>query len=150
MGFNTVAIARGSDKGQLAKDLSARHYIDSQAEDPAAALVKLGGARIILAAVTNGDAMSATMPGLGHDGKLMILGAPESLQVNPFLLVMGRRSIAGWYSGASIDSQETLTFSALNGVRSMNEMYPLEKVNDAYERMIGGRARFRVVLTMRD
>jgi D-arabinose 1-dehydrogenase-like Zn-dependent alcohol dehydrogenase len=147
MGFKTVAIARGIDKGPFAKELGAQHYIDSQAQDPAAELVKLGGAKVILATVTNGEAMSATIGGLSNDGKLMVLGAAESLEVSPLLLIMGSRSVAGWYSGASIDSQDTLAFSVLSGVRSINELFPLEQVNEAYERMMSGRARFRVVLT---
>jgi len=147
MGFKTVAIARGSDKGTLAMKLGAQHYIDSQAQDPAAELIKLGGARIILATVTDGAAMSATMGGLGNEGKLMVLGAAQSLEVSPLFLIFGSRSVAGWYSGTSIDSQDTLSFSVLSGVRSMNEVFPLEQVNEAYERMMSGRARFRVVLT---
>ena len=147
MGFKTVAIARGSDKGTLAMKLGAQHYIDSQAQDPAAELIKLGGARIILATVTDSAAMSATMGGLGNEGKLMVLGAAQSLEVSPLFLIFGSRSVAGWYSGTSIDSQDTLSFSVLSGVRSMNEVYPLEQVNEAYERMMSGRARFRVVLT---
>lgn len=147
MGFKTVAIARGGDKESLARELGARHYIDSQAQDPAAELVKLGGARIILATVTNGEAMIAVLGGLGIGGKLMVLGAPESLEVPVFLLLMGRRSVMGWYSGTSIDSQDTLAFSVLTGVRSVNEIFPLERVVEAYERMMSGRARFRVVLT---
>jgi D-arabinose 1-dehydrogenase-like Zn-dependent alcohol dehydrogenase len=147
MGFKTVAIARGNDKEPLARELGAQAYIDSQAQDPAAELAKLGGARIILATVTNGAAMSATIGGLGNEGKLMVLGAAQSLEVSPLLLIFGGRSVAGWYSGTSIDSQDTLAFSALTGVRSMNEVFPLEQVNEAYERMMSGRARFRVVLT---
>lgn len=147
MGFQTVAIARGKDKEPLARKLGAQHYIDSQGQDPAAELVKLGGARVILATVTNGPAMSAVLGGLAVHGTLMILGAPESLTVSPGLLIAGRRSIKGWYSGTSIDSQETLAFSVLSGVRSMNEVFPLERVTEAYERMMSGRARFRVVLT---
>jgi len=147
IGFETVAIARGGDKEPLARELGARHYIDSQAQDPAAALLKLGGARIILATVTNGAAMSAVLGGLGVHGKLMVLGAPESLEVSPFLLISGHRSVEGWYSGTSIDSQDTLSFSVLSGVRSMNEVFPLERVTEAYERMMSGKARFRVVLT---
>lgn len=147
MGFKTVAIARGSDKEALAKQLGAQIYIDSQAQDPAAELTKLGGATIILATVTNGEAMTATLGGLGNDGKLMVLGAPQSLEVSPLLLISGRRSVAGWYSGTSIESQDTLAFSVLTGVRSMNEVYPLEQVSEAYERMMSGKARFRVVLT---
>lgn len=147
MGFKTVAIARGSDKEALARQFGAWHYIDSQTQDPAAELTKLGGAQIVLATVTNGEAMSATLGGLGVDGKLMVLGAPQSLEVSPFLLISGRRSVAGWYSGTSIESQDTLAFSVLSGVRSMNEVFPLEQVNEAYERMMSGKARFRVVLT---
>lgn len=147
MGFRTVAIARGTDKEALAKQLGAHLYIDSQAQDPAAELTKLGGAKIILATVTNGEAMNATMGGLSVGGKLMVLGAAESLNVSPLLLIMGSRSVAGWYSGTSIDSQDTLAFSVLSGVRSMNEVFPLEQVNEAYERMMSGKARFRIVLT---
>ena len=147
MGYKTVAIARGKDKEALARKLGAALYIDSQAQDPAAELAKLGGARVIVATVTNGEAMSAVQGGLGINGTLMILGAPPSLAVSPFLLISGRRSIKGWYSGTSIDSQETLRFSVLSGVRSMNEVYPLERVTEAYEQMMSGRARFRVVMT---
>ena len=147
MGFKTVAIARGSDKEALARELGAQYYIDSRAQDPAAELVKLGGARIILATVTDGAAMNATIGGLGNEGKLMVLGAAQSLEVSPLFLIFGSRSVAGWYSGTSIDSQDTLSFSVLSGVRSMNEVFPLEQVNEAYDRMMSGRARFRVVLT---
>ena len=147
MGFRTVAIARGKDKEPLAKQLGAWKYVDSRAEDPAAALAALGGARVVLATVTNGEAMSATIGGLGLNGTLMVLGAPPSLETGAFVLIAGRRSIAGWYSGMSIDSQDALAFSVLTGVRSMNEVYPLERVGEAYERMLSGDARFRVVLT---
>src|SRR6266849_6092149 len=147
MGFKTVGIARGPDKEPLARKLGARHYIDSQAQDPAAELQKLGGAKVILATVTNGEAMSAVQGGLGLNGTLVVIGAAESLQVSPLVLIGGRRSIKGWYSGTAVDSQDTLKFSVLVGVRSMNEMYPLEKVAEAYERMMSGKARFRVVLT---
>lgn len=148
MGFKTVAIARGRDKESLARKLGAQHYIDSQAQDPAAELLKLGGARVILATVTSGKAMSAILGGLGVNGKLIILGAPaEPLEVAAILLIMGRRSIVGWPSGTSIDSQDTLSFSVLTGVRSMNEVFPLERVTEAYERMMSGEAQFRVVLT---
>jgi D-arabinose 1-dehydrogenase-like Zn-dependent alcohol dehydrogenase len=148
MGFKTVAIARGQDKEPLARSLGAWHYIDSQARDGAAELVKLGGARLILATVTNGDAMSAVVSGLAINGTLMVIGAAESLDVPPLLLLSGRRSIKGWYSGTSIDSQETLSFSVLAGVRSMNEVFPMDRVTEAYQRMLSGKARFRVVLSM--
>jgi D-arabinose 1-dehydrogenase-like Zn-dependent alcohol dehydrogenase len=147
MGFKTVAIARGTDKEPLAKKLGAWRYIDSQKQDPAAELQKLGGAKVILATVTAGDAMSAVQGGLGINGTLVVIGAAQSMQVSPLLLIGGRRSVKGWYSGTAIDSQETLAFSALSGVRSMNEVFPLEKVVEAYERMESGKARFRVVLT---
>src|SRR2546426_3932094 len=148
MGFKTVAIARGSDKEPLARQLGARRYIDSQAQDVAAELVRLGGAKIVLATVTNAEAMSAALGGLGNNGKLIVLGAPhEPLEVPAGLLIGGRRSVAGWYSGTSIDSQDTLSFSMLTGVRAMTEVYPLERAAEAYERMMSGKARFRVVLT---
>jgi D-arabinose 1-dehydrogenase-like Zn-dependent alcohol dehydrogenase len=147
MGFRTVAIARGKDKEPLAKKLGAQHYIDSQTQDPAAELQKLGGARVILATVTNGEAMSAAVGGLGPNGTFMVLGAAGSFPVSPLFLLSGRRSVKGWYSGTSIDSQDTLSFSVLSGVRSMNEVFPLERANEAYERMMSGKARFRVVLT---
>ncbi len=147
-GYRTVAIARGKDKEPLARQLGAHHYIDSESQDPAAELTRLGGARVILATVTNGKAMTATIGGLAVDGKLVILGAPSDLlEVPAFPLILGRRSVAGWPSGRSIDSQDTMAFSALTGVRSMNELMPLEKASEAYDRMMSGKARFRVVLT---
>jgi D-arabinose 1-dehydrogenase-like Zn-dependent alcohol dehydrogenase len=147
MGFRTVAIARGKDKEALARQLGAGHYIDSQTQDPAAELTRLGGAKIVLATVTNADAMTATLGGLGAGGTLMVIGVGGPLAVSPLQLILGRRSIRGWYSGTSIDSQETLEFSLMAGVRSMNEVFPLEKVAEAYDRMLSGKARFRVVLT---
>ena len=146
MGFKTVAIARGADKRELAKSLGAWHSIDSQAMDPAAELARLGGAKAILATVTSGEAMKAVLGGLALNGTLMVIGVPRSIEFPPGLLIGGRRSIKGWYSGTSIDSQDTLAFSVLTGVRSMNEVFPMEKVNEAYERMSSGKARFRVVL----
>lgn len=149
MGFRTVAIARGKDKEPLARQLGAAHYIDSQAEDPVAALTKLGGAAAIIATVINGPAMAATLAGLAPRGRLMVLGAADStIDAAPMTLIMGRRAIEGWYSGTSIDAEDTLAFSAFAGVRSMNEAYPLAQAAEAYDRMISGKARFRVVLTM--
>lgn len=148
MGFRTVGIARGTDKEPLARKLGAFHYIDSQSQDPAAELAKLGGARVILATVTNGDAMQATLGGLGINGTIMILGAVPSLAIPTFQFLTGRQSAAGWYSGTSIDSQDTLAFSVLTGVRSMNEVFPLDRVKEAYEHMMSGKARFRVVLSI--
>ena len=148
MGFRTVAIARGKDKEPLARKLGAWSYIDSKTQDPAVELQKLGGAKVVLATVTNGDAMSATLGGLGVNGKLVILGAAaEPLQVPGIALLLGRRSIVGWPSGSSIDSQDTLSFSNLTGVRPMNEIFPLERAAEAYEHMMSGKARFRAVLT---
>jgi alcohol dehydrogenase len=147
-GFKTVGIGRGKDKEVLARKLGASHYIDSGVEDPAAELQKLGGARVILATVTSADAMKAVIGGLTPAGTLMIVGAVPSLEVPALQLLLKSQQVKGWYSGTSLDSQETLAFSVLSGVRSMNESYPLEQVNEAYERMVQGKARFRVVLTM--
>jgi D-arabinose 1-dehydrogenase-like Zn-dependent alcohol dehydrogenase len=148
MGFKTIAIARGRDKEPLAKQLGAWQYLDSTSQDVAAALHKLGGAKVILATVTKSQAMAAVLGGLGVDGKLMIVGAAdEPLEVSPIALIAHRLVIAGWYSGASMDSEDTLAFSVLTGVRSMSEVYPLERAPEAYERMMSGQARFRVVLT---
>src|SRR5437899_2367837 len=148
MGFKTVAIARGKDKGPLAKKLGALHYIDSQEKNPAAELTKLGGAKVIIATVTNADAMTAVLGGLAANGVLMVIGAAGPLSVDPILLIGGRRSVKGWYSGTSIDSQDTLRFSALAGVQSMNDIFTLELVNESFKRMMSGKARFRVVLSM--
>jgi D-arabinose 1-dehydrogenase-like Zn-dependent alcohol dehydrogenase len=148
MGFDTVAIARGRDKEPLARELGARLYIDSRERDPAAELVRLGGARVILATVTSAAAMTAVVGGLGVDGKLLVVGAPhDPLQVPAGPLIGGRRSIAGWPSGRSIDSQDTMAFAARTGVRSRNEIFPLDRAAAAYDRMMSGEARFRVVLT---
>ena len=148
MGFHTIGIARGKDKEPHARRLGAAGYIDSQAQDPAAELQKLGGAAVILATATSGEAIGAVQGGLAINGTLLIVGAAPTLQVSPVLLLSGRRSIKGWYSGTSIDTQETLAFSARAGVRSMNETFPLERASEAYERMMSGKARFRVVLTI--
>jgi D-arabinose 1-dehydrogenase-like Zn-dependent alcohol dehydrogenase len=149
MGFRTVAIARGEDKAPLAKELGAHHYIDSRKENVADALKALGGAKIILATVTNADAMTATLGGLALDGTLLVVGiAQEPIQVSGAQFIMGRDAVRGWPSGTSADSEDTLAFSALADVKPMIETYPLERAPEAYERMISGAARFRVVLTM--
>lgn len=148
MGFRTVAIARGKDKEPLAKKLGAQRYIDSQSSDIGAELTKLGGARIVLATVTSGSAMTPAIAGLGIGGTLIILGAsPEPLQVNTLEMIGERREVKGWPSGTSIDSQDTMAFATMTGVRPMIETYPLEKAAEAYERMMSNKARFRVVLT---
>ena len=148
MGFRTVAIARGADKEPLARQLGARHYIDSQASDPAVELARMGGAQAVIATVTNAEAMEAVVGGLAVNGTFMILGAAGPIEVSPLFLLSGKRSVKGWYSGTSIDSQDTLAFSALAGVHSMNESLPLERAAEAYDRMMSGKARFRAVLTM--
>jgi D-arabinose 1-dehydrogenase-like Zn-dependent alcohol dehydrogenase len=148
MGFDTVAIARGKDKELLAKRLGARHYIDSASQNVADELKKLGGAKVILATATNGKAMSDTIGGLGVGGKLLVVGAPaEPVEVNVLLMLFGRTGIQCWPSGTSIDSEDTLKFSVLTGVRSMNEEFPLERAAEGYERMMSGKAQFRVVVT---
>jgi len=147
MGFNTVAIARGADKEKFAHELGARHYIDSTAGDVAAALQKLGGAKVILATVTDADAMSAALGGLGYAGEFLIVGVPgKPIQADVGGLIMQRRSIQGWPSGTSIDSEDTLKFSEITGVLPLIEKFPLDRAADAYERMMSGKARFRVVL----
>jgi 2-desacetyl-2-hydroxyethyl bacteriochlorophyllide A dehydrogenase len=149
MGFHTVAIGRGKDKEPLAIKLGAHHYIDTAAAAPAAALQALGGARVVLATAPDSKAISSLVDGLGPDGKLVIVGAgTEPLAITPIQLIFGRRTVRGWPSGSSIDSEDTLRFSSLSGIRPMIERYPLEKAAEAYDQMISGRARFRVVLTM--
>ena len=147
-GFNTVAIGRGNDKEALARKLGASNYIDTAAQDPAAELQKLGGAKVILATVTSADAMKAVIGGLAPTGTLMIVGAVPSLEVPALQLLLKSQQVKGWYSGTSLDSQETLAFSVLSGARPMNEIFPLDRVNEAYERMENGKARFRVVLSI--
>jgi D-arabinose 1-dehydrogenase-like Zn-dependent alcohol dehydrogenase len=149
MGFNTVAINRGRDKEDLARQLGAHSYIDATAQDVVAELQKLGGASVILATAPNAQAISGLVDGLAPSGKLLVPAAPsEPLSINVFSLIMKRSSVAGWYSGTAKDSQDTLEFSALSGVRPMIEKYPLDKVAEAYEQMHSGRVRFRVVLTL--
>jgi D-arabinose 1-dehydrogenase-like Zn-dependent alcohol dehydrogenase len=148
MGFVTVAIARGADKAPLAKQLGAHHYIDSEAQNVAEALQALGGARVILATATSGKAMSAAIGGLGLNGKMIMVGiSEEPVEVPITQFIMGRNSVQGWPSGTAADSTETLAFSALSGVKPMTEEYPLSRAAEAYDRMMSGKARFRVVLT---
>ena len=150
MGFKTVALGRGKEKEELARKLGAHHYIDSGTADAAAALQKLGGARVILATAPSAQAISAMVDGLSPNGKLVMAGVPnEPLSVNPLSLFSGERSVAGWYSGTARDSQDTLEFSALTGVHPMIETFPLEQAADAYARMMQGKARFRIVLVTR-
>ncbi|HEU5351352.1 MAG TPA: alcohol dehydrogenase [Terracidiphilus sp.] len=147
-GYRTIAIARGQDKGPLAHQLGAHQYIDTTAQNPAQELQKLGGANIILSTVTSAKALDWVLDGLAPAGKFVLLGAPDGpFAVNPFPLLLGRRTVAGWPSGTGMDSEDTLNFCALSGVRPMNEIFPLEQAEEAYNRMMSGHARFRVVLT---
>jgi D-arabinose 1-dehydrogenase-like Zn-dependent alcohol dehydrogenase len=149
MGFRTVAIGRGKDKETLARKLGAAEYVDSGAGDPSAALQKLGGAHVILATAPDSKSMSAIFNGLGAKGKLIVVGASmDPINVTPIQLIQGSKALQGWASGIATDSEDTMQFSALTGVRPMIEKYPLEKAAEAYEQMISGKARFRVVLTM--
>jgi len=149
-GYRTVAISRGDDSKDLALKLGAHAYIDSEKASPAEELQKMGGAKAILATAPSGKAMSALIDGLGDNGKLMVIGAStEPIEVSPIQLIGGMRSIQGWASGVASDSEDTLGFSAMTGVRPMIEKFPLEQAAKAYERMMSGKARFRVVLTMR-
>jgi D-arabinose 1-dehydrogenase-like Zn-dependent alcohol dehydrogenase len=148
-GYRTVAIARGQDKGPLAKQLGAHIYIDSTTQNPAEELKKIGGAKIILSTLTSAKALGWALDGLAPNGKLIVVGAPEDgpLAVNALPLLMGRRTVAGWPSGTGMDSEDTLNCSALAGIKPMVETFPLEKAEEAFNRMISGKARFRVVLT---
>jgi propanol-preferring alcohol dehydrogenase len=148
-GYHTVAISRGKDKEAFAKELGAHDYIDDANGDAAAQLQALGGAKVILATAPNAKAISGLAPGLRYKGKLLIVAAPpDNIEVSPLLLLMGSRSVAGHYSGYAKDSEDTLNFSVLTGVRPKVEVYPLAKINEAYERMLSNKARFRVVLKM--
>lgn len=147
MGFETVAIARGAEKANFARGLGAKHYIDSTTEDVASALQALGGAQCILATASSADGVGAAINGLTIDGKLVLLGVPgEPISVYAYQLLYGR-SVTGSAGGAAIDSEDTMAFSALTGVRPMIETFPLEQASEAYERMMAGKARFRIVLT---
>jgi D-arabinose 1-dehydrogenase-like Zn-dependent alcohol dehydrogenase len=148
MGFHAVGIARGRDKESLARKLGAAVYIDSQAQDPAAELMRLGGARVILSTASSGEAMSAVQGGLSVNGTLLLVGVAATMEVSLVPLILGSRSIKGWNSGTSIDSEDTLRFSLRTGVKPMIETYPLERVGEAYDRMLSGKARFRVVLAI--
>jgi D-arabinose 1-dehydrogenase-like Zn-dependent alcohol dehydrogenase len=149
MGYRTVAVARGTDKEPLARKLGAHHYIDSTKQNVAEELTKLGGAHVILATLTDAKSMSDAVGGLGIGGKLMVIGASmQPIEVSPLALIGARRSIAGWPSGTSADSEDTLDFSVMTNIRPMIETFPLARAAEAYDRMMSGKARFRVVLTM--
>lgn len=148
-GYRVAAIGRGTEDAPLAKKLGASFYIDSRAERAAQALQRQGGARVILATAPSSKAMSEVIDGLGPNGTLMVVGAaPEAIEVSPVQLIMGNRTIRGWASGTPTDSEDTLRFAELSGVRPMIETYPLHRAAEAYARMMSGKAEFRVVLTM--
>ena len=148
-GYNVAAIGRGSENEFLAKKLGASAYIDSASSNAAQELQKLGGAQVILATAPSSKAMSALIDGLGSNGKLVVVGATfDPIEVTPIQLITGSKSIQGWAAGTAADSEDTLHFAALSGVRPMIETYPLEKAGEAYARMMSGKAQFRVVLTM--
>jgi len=148
-GYRVAAIGRGPENSALAKKLGADIYIDSAAADPAAELQKLGGAAAILATAPSGKSMSALIGGLGANGTLVVVGASgDPIEVSPIQLIFGKKAIKGWASGLPTDSQDTLRFAVLTGVRAMIEKYPFAKAAEAYARMMSGKAEFRVVLTM--
>ncbi len=149
MGFRTFAIGRGKDKKALARKLGAAHYVDTATGDPVAELQQFGGARVILATAPDSKSMSALVNGLSSNGEFVVVGAgADPITVTPLQVIAGRKAIRGWASGTAADSEDTMQFSAFSGVRPMIEKFPLEKAAEAYEQMISGRARFRVVLTM--
>jgi D-arabinose 1-dehydrogenase-like Zn-dependent alcohol dehydrogenase len=148
-GYRVAAVGRGPGNAALAKKLGADVYIDSAATDAATELQKLGGARIILATAPSGKAISALVGGLGANGTLLVVGAPtDSIEVQPIQLILGRKRIQGWAAGIPSDSEDTLRFAEMTGVRPMIEEYPLAKAAEGYARMMSGKAEFRVVLTM--
>jgi D-arabinose 1-dehydrogenase-like Zn-dependent alcohol dehydrogenase len=149
MGYHTVAIGRGQDKEALALKLGAARYLDTEKTNAAGELTKMGGASVILATAPNSKAMSELIDGLAVGGKLLVVGASaDPITVTPIQLIGARRSIQGWPSGTARDSEDTLNFCALTGIRPMVETFPLEQAAAAYDRMLSGKARFRVVLTM--
>ncbi|HTB15080.1 MAG TPA: alcohol dehydrogenase [Bryobacteraceae bacterium] len=149
MGFETVAIGRGDDKKDFASKLGAHHYIDTNAGNPAEALQKLGGAKTILATAPDSKSMTPLIAGLSVDGTLMVIGVgPDNIEVSPTEIVLARRSVRGWPSGTAADSEDAMRLAALSGIRPMIETFPLKEAAAAYDRMMSGKARFRVVLKM--
>jgi propanol-preferring alcohol dehydrogenase len=148
MGFRVVAVSRGKDKEALAKKLGAHFYVDTETQKVGEELQKLGGAKVVMATGTSGKAMTDTLSGLSARGQVIVIGAPhDPLQVSALQLIPGSKSITGWASGTSQDSQDTLYFSSLTSVKAQVETFPLEKAAEAYDYMMSGKARFRVVLT---
>jgi len=148
-GYRVAAIGRGPENARLAKKLGASVYIDGVATDAAAELQKLGGARVILATAPSAKAISSLVDGLGKNGRMMVVGASmDPIEVTPVQLIFGNRSLQGWAAGIPTDSEDTLRFAELTGVRPMIERYPLAQAGEAYARMLSGKAEFRAVLTM--
>jgi D-arabinose 1-dehydrogenase-like Zn-dependent alcohol dehydrogenase len=147
MGFHTIAVSRGADKEELARQLGAHDYVDTQKEPAAAALQKLGGADLVLATAPNSGAIASTVDGLKPRGKLLIVAAPyEPLSISALALLSGK-TVAGWPSGSAIDSEDTMNFSAISGVRPRVEVFKLEQAEQAYAKMMANTVRFRAVLT---
>jgi D-arabinose 1-dehydrogenase-like Zn-dependent alcohol dehydrogenase len=147
MGYRTVAISRGRDKENLAKSLGAHDYIDTETQAPGEALQAMGGARVILATAPDAESMAPLIDGLGIDGQVIVVGADGAkFAASPVQLIPGRRGIRGWPSGHAKDSEDTLNFSSLSGVRPTIEEFPLERAQEAYDRMMANEARFRIVL----
>ena len=148
-GYKVAAVGRGGENAALATKLGASVYIDSKATNAAEELQKLGGAQAILATAPSSDAMSQIFDGLAPNGRLMVIGATfDPIKLTPMQLISGSRTLQGWAAGTPTDSEDTLRFAELTGVRPLIETYPLEKAGEAYARMISGKAQFRVVLTM--
>ena len=148
-GYRVAAVGRGPENAPLAKKLGASVYIDSKATNAARELQELGGAKVILATAPSGAAMASLVDGLGANGKMVVLGAsPDAITVSPLQLITGKKSVQGWPSGIPTDSEDTLRFAEMTGVRPMIEKYPLAQVNEAFARMVSGKAEFRAVLTM--
>ena len=148
MGFRTVAVSRGKDKEQLARDLGAHEYIDSKSDDEVAELQKLGGANLILATAPNGKAIEGIMNGLHGRGKLMLVAAaPDPISINAFAMLSGKM-VHGWPSGTAVDSEDTMSFAAFANVRPQIERFPLEAANEAFAKVMENTIRFRAVLDM--
>jgi len=149
MGFKTIAIARGKDKEELAKNLGAFAYIDSEKNNPSEILNQYKGANVVISTITNSKAVEAVLDGLALNGKLVLVGASsDPLPISPLKFIMNVLSVRGWASGTAVDSEDTMNFCALTGVKSMNQYFPLEKYQEAYDLMMSGKARFRAILTM--
>lgn len=149
MGYYVVAISTGESKRQLAFELGAKVYIDTSKQDATAELFKLGGAKLIVSTAFSGKAQSEMVNGLGIGGKLLILGAGhDPITTSPLQLIGARRNIQGWPAGPALDSQEAMEFAHSQGIKTYVETYPLEKIQEAYERMLSNQARFRVVLQL--